>query len=131
MNEIEMRETNEIEELKKQIELLEEIKEKNRLKIVVSKIILSPVNTIIDLVFMPARILKIVKRTYEIVEYVRNKQIAEIISMQYENQIGDYRDDLKIKVDEFIKKNMKIEFMNKEITEKYQMFEELMKKEGV
>jgi len=120
----------------KQLQMIIDEYNKNRNKIkmalVVQKVIMSPIVLIMDLVFAPVRILGIIKKTYELVSYQRNKQQAELIAMEYENSIANSKDELKVKVDSFILKNMKSNFMNEEITDKYKMFDELMKKkEGV
>ena len=123
------------EDVKKLQMIIDEYnKNRNKIKmaLVVQKVIMSPIVLIMDLVFAPVRILGIIKKTYELVSYQRNKQQAELIAMEYENSIANSKDELKVKVDSFILKNMKSNFMNEEITDKYKMFDELMKKkEGV
>jgi len=109
---------------KKNIELM-----KTNLTMVVVNAILKPFYFVNDLVMLPLRVINIVKKSNEILNFIRMKQQVEVQGKYFENETKDFFDLEKKKLIEFIKENVELKLFDEKLLEKYKMHEILFKKE--
>jgi len=121
-----------IEESKEELQSLQLMISENEKKMKVKKVvdvILYPLTLVIDVVMMPVRMVKIIRNIDFVVSYVKDEQIAKLHGMVMKNDMFSHDQYIKMMIDDFIHKNMKLNLMDKDLVDKYDLHSHIFNKE--